>query len=663
MTSWALIAACAVVLVLPLVWRARRRRFDPFEPIVLFALAWGAMFVVRPTAMLMGDERSFWGLDVLPTLPRALLLPGVGATAFVVGYELLPARRVAVRLPTPRPIDESIAVTAALVTCLVALVALAFFLPSNALEALRVLLGGRSAELGEALSRTWNYVVNTSLLFAPAALVLTALALRRRSPLLIATTLLVLLVALVRVLPAGGSVRPPALARRHRRARVRDARQATAHRRARGDRSARVRRLLFHPAVPQPTDDRTLETAVEELAERPHAIFDPVVNSADAEMVLSLSAALTVVPEELPHRWGGATVGNLATRPVPRELWSGKPRPPGETVVATIWPQHYPALNLAFTPLLPLYWDFGLLGVAAGMAVFGFLCRLLYEWFAIHRRDFVAQVVYAASVWFVVIAARNDPVDTIVLAAFLLAPVIAIIAVASEGVLPARIRTLPRHPRRRPTGRLGRRVEPEIGLAARPTSRRPRPLVLLLAGEGRQCAVRDGRGPSTSPVVDTECSWRQEPPTTPSGNRLRAGSSGPESAGVASRSVAAGTTCPRHQSALTRAMYEASLYATGTTALPRRAPDAIVGWEPHARRRRARARGGAPLSQAVRARVPGPPWAPERCRAAWKAAAGSRWLIENAEVGLCAKRSGRGRHRRRIPGVLREPRDRPERDP
>jgi hypothetical protein len=448
MTTWALITACAIVLVLPLAWRARRRRFDPFEPIVLFALAWGAMFVIRPTAMLVRDERWFWGLDVLPTLPRALLLAGVGATAFVVGYELLPARRVAVRLPTPRPIDESVAVTAALVTCLVALVALAFFLPTNALEALRVLLGGRSAELGEALSRTSNYVVNTSLLFAPAALVLTALALRRRSPPLIAATLLVLLLALVRVLPAGGRfVLLPLLGG------ILVLVYVMRHKRPRTAVLVAIGVLAFFGSYftlqfRDPTDDRTLETAIEELADRPHAIFDPVVSSADAEMVLALSAALTVVPDELPHRWGGATVGNLATRPVPRELWSGKPRPPGETVVATIWPQHYPALNLAFSPLLPLYWDFGILGVAVGMALFGFGCRLLYEWFAIHRRDFVAQVVYAASVWFVVIAARNDPVDTIVLAAFLLAPVIAIIAVASEGVLPARIRTLSRDPRR-----------------------------------------------------------------------------------------------------------------------------------------------------------------------------------------------------------------------
>ena len=506
MTTWALITACAVVLVLPLVWRARGRRFDPFEPIVLFALAWGAMFVVRPTAMLVGDERSFWGLDVLPTLPRALLLAGVGATAFVVGYELLPTRRVAVRLPTPRPIDESIAVTAALVTCLVALVALAFFLPTNALEALRVLLGGRSAELGEALSRTSNYVVNTSLLFAPAALVLTALALRRRSPLLIATTLLVLLLALVRVLPAGGRfVLLPLLGGIFVLVYVmRDKRPRTAVLVVIG--VLAFVGSYFTLQFRDPTDDRTLETAVEELAERPHAIFDPVVSSADAEMVLALSAALTVVPEELPHRWGGATVGNLATRPVPRELWSGKPRPPGETVVATIWPQHYPALNLAFTPLLPLTGTSAFWAWRPGWRCSDSCAGCCTSGSRSIGRDFVAQVVYAASVWFVVIAARNDPVDTLVLAAFLLAPVIAIVAVASEGVLPARVWALPRHPRGSPTQhtreyglRAGRVPRDDGSLDARPLDVRRR-------RSPRVDAVDPASSPPSIPVLRSRIS-------------------------------------------------------------------------------------------------------------------------------------------------------------
>jgi hypothetical protein len=440
-TAWALIVGSALVLVLPLAWRARRGRFDPFEPIVLFALAWGAMFVVRPTAMLVRDERSFWGLDVQPTLPRALLLAQVGAVAFVVGYQLLPARYLAARLPTPRPVDSSIAAAAALVACVIAIVAVALFLPlSDGLDALRILVGGRSAEFGEVLSGSSTYIVNASLLVAPAALVLTALAIRRPSSPLVVAASLALVLALVRLLPTGGRiVLLPLLGGIFVFVFViRDRRPRAAALVALGILALVASYFTLH--FRDPTDDQTVETAVEELADRPHAIFDPVISSADAEMVLALSAALTVIPDELPHRWGGATAGNLATRPVPRELWPGKPRPPGQVVVATVWPHLYPGFDPAFTPLLVLYWDFGIAGVAAGMALFGLLCRLLYEWFLLHRRAFAAQLVFAASLWFVVVGARNDPVDTLVLATFLIAPLVAIVAVASEGVLPVRIR-------------------------------------------------------------------------------------------------------------------------------------------------------------------------------------------------------------------------------
>jgi hypothetical protein len=52
-----------------------------------------------------------------------------------------------------------------------------------------------------------------------------------------------------------------------------------------------------------------------------------------------------------------------------------------------------------------------------------------------------AQLLFATSLWFVVIAARNDPVDTLVFAAFLVGPVLAIVTVASEGFLAARLRS------------------------------------------------------------------------------------------------------------------------------------------------------------------------------------------------------------------------------
>jgi hypothetical protein len=130
-TTWILIVGCGTVLALPLVWRIGQHRFDPFEPIVLFALAYGVMFVVRPASMLVNDERTFWGVEVLPTLPRALVLALVGAVAFVTGYELRTGRVAATRLPTPRPIDIRIALGAALAASAIALIALVVFLPAS----------------------------------------------------------------------------------------------------------------------------------------------------------------------------------------------------------------------------------------------------------------------------------------------------------------------------------------------------------------------------------------------------------------------------------------------------------------------------------------------------------------------------------------------------
>jgi hypothetical protein len=439
-TNWVLIVGCGVVLALPLAWRLARRTFDPFEPIVLFALAYGAMFVARPASVLTQDETRFWGVDILPTLPRALVLALVGAVAFVVGYEVRLGRGLGARIPAPPPVDTRIAAAATLILAGLATVALAVFLPtSEGPEALRLLLRGRSGEFGALLKGSSTYVWYGSLLFAPAAFVLIGLTMRARTPLLAAAAAGVSTLALVRLVPVGtriallpllGGVFVLAYVMQDRRPRALTLGALAA---------VALLVSFFTLDLRDPTDDLTVSSAAHELGDRPQAVFDPVLRGADAEMVLALSAALTVVPDELPHRWGGATVGDLVTRPIPRELWAGKPLPPGEKVVSTVWPQYYPALDPAFSPLLVFYWDFGLPGVALGMALFGVLARCFYEWLLRHRGRFGAQLIFSMGLWFVVIAARNDPVDTIVFASFLVLPVVAVVIVASETRLPARL--------------------------------------------------------------------------------------------------------------------------------------------------------------------------------------------------------------------------------
>jgi hypothetical protein len=434
--SWALIAAVALVLLLPIAWRIGQRRFDPFEPLVLFTLAWGAMFVARPVSMLVGEERSFVGLDVMPTFRSALLLALVGAAGFVAGYEMRAGRRLAQRLPAPRSVDVRVATVGALVVVGLGLVALMLILPAaEGIDALRALFAGRNANDG-LLQPSSSYISHASVLLAPAAFVLVGVALRERSPGLAIIAALTLALALARVVPGGARmVLLPLLGGIFVLVYV----MRTTRPRAPLLAVLVLLALLgsyFTLQLRDPTDDVTLRTGVEQLLHRPQAVLDPVLNGSDAEMVLALSAALTVVPDELGHRWGGATIGNLVTRPVPREIWSRKPRPPGETVVATVWPD-LSGVDPAFSPLLVLYWDFGLVGVVLGMALFGLLARLFYEWFLVHRHAFGAQLLFSTGVWLVVIAARNDPVDTIALGAFLVGPVVAIVAIASEGLVPA----------------------------------------------------------------------------------------------------------------------------------------------------------------------------------------------------------------------------------
>src|SRR5213593_758658 len=87
------------VLVAPIGRRLLRRRLDPFEPIVLFAVAYGVMFVVRPAAMIATHHLSYDGprtsTDVSATFSKMLVLALVGAVAFVAAYETPIGRRFA----------------------------------------------------------------------------------------------------------------------------------------------------------------------------------------------------------------------------------------------------------------------------------------------------------------------------------------------------------------------------------------------------------------------------------------------------------------------------------------------------------------------------------------------------------------------------------------
>jgi hypothetical protein len=160
------------------------------------------------------------------------------------------------------------------------------------------------------------------------------------------------------------------------------------------------------------------------LVERPSQVFHLVLYRGDAEMAPALAGALTVVPERLGYRYGGASIGALFVRPIPRQLWHGKPEPDGRRIVAAVWPDLTGYFEPSYSTLLSFYWDFGIAGVLAGMVMFGIGCRALYEWFLRHADSFGAQLIFSVALWFVVVETRDGPVDTVVFAGVILLPLV-----------------------------------------------------------------------------------------------------------------------------------------------------------------------------------------------------------------------------------------------
>lgn len=404
----------AIVLALPIAWRVAQRRFDPFEPILVFALAWGVMFVVRPLAIVIRDDTNFHGVDIGSTLDKAVLLALLGGVAFVIGNEAVVAKRLAARIPaTTSRWTARRALVGSCIASGLGMASLAVFLLSiGGTSAVGTFLRGRSTELDELMRDSPLILFWFSLLVIPGALTAFAVAVARpRYRTLLAAALLIAL-ALLRIVPTGSRLNVLVLIGAI-------VVVAYLHRSRRPGLIAVVVGFLVALTVSYSflffryaETRESFPAVVRSVGSTPDRIFAPVLRGADAEMAPALAGALRVIPADLGYAYGEATLVDLVARPVPRVLWNGKPLPHTQRVTGIVWPEarELGGFDPAFTPLLSFFWDFGLLGVVIGMFGYGLVARGLYEYLLRTSGDTRVQVVYAAALWTVVVAVRFDPV-------------------------------------------------------------------------------------------------------------------------------------------------------------------------------------------------------------------------------------------------------------
>jgi hypothetical protein len=425
-----LLVAIAAVLVVPMARRVHRRRFDPFEPIVLFAAAYGVMFVVRPAAMLAKDAVSYTGprttLDVSATFTEMLAIALLGAVSFVAAYELVLRRADRHTATVAGPdLDFGRATLLAIGLAALGIGSFAVFLASAdgiaTLEA--TFRSGREAGLDPTIEAN-RYLWQAFFVLVPAAVILLAVGSAEHRPAVVAAALVVIAIFLLREIPLGARISLLPLV---------GGLFVLYYLRLSSRPSLRTLLVLvllavFASAFLSDLRARTTrgETVMETFsrAASPSRLADSVLLGPDSEMAPTFAAALTVIPESLGHSYGETIFGDLVVRPIPRPLWEGKPEPPRERLVATLWrsEREAAAINPEFSVLLYPYWDFGLIGVAIGLALAGAGCRAFYRYLGDRETETSAQVLYALAIWFVVIGLRNSPVDTLILAVFIVAP-------------------------------------------------------------------------------------------------------------------------------------------------------------------------------------------------------------------------------------------------
>jgi hypothetical protein len=205
----ALIVLIAAILFVPLAMRISQRAFDPFEPIVLFAAVYGAMFVIRPSAMLIRDDLVYEGprttLDISGTSTEMLVLALLGALGFVGGYLSPAGPALARRAPGLQgPRDIRVTGLVAFVVGTAGIAVFTFALASaRGLDSISLYFHGRSAEVREALGASSFYPWAATFAVVPSTIAVAAVAWARRSWRFALLALVLAAVLLLRALPTG----------------------------------------------------------------------------------------------------------------------------------------------------------------------------------------------------------------------------------------------------------------------------------------------------------------------------------------------------------------------------------------------------------------------------------------------------------------------------
>ena len=445
--SSVLLIALGVVLMAPTAAKLMMGTFDPLEPHFLFAIAYGAMFLVRPVAVLATDDFAYPTGAASVNFSRGfepmLVLCLLGAVGFMVGYLLPLGRDLALHItPPPRGYSPAIAGLAASAFAFIGVALFLLFLAyAGGLDALSLWVQGRSFQLTQLLSASNKYLVVGPVILLPAAVMLLGLGTTHRNAGIVAIGVVAALALVLIAAPTGRrswlfplflSVAIYFYVTKDRRPSLK------------GVVAALMMLLALSALVGTVRSAKVRQTvgvsqSVANLADDPSRIFQPLTQGADASLATGLAALLSMPADRYSVAYSGqAVIGDLLTRPVPRSLWAAKPEPPRQKAARALFGRKADVFfaNPEFSVILYPYLDAGPGGVLLFMVIYGCLARALYEYAMAHRGNVATRLGYALLLPVLVAGVRDSPVDTFARSTFVMVPLVCTFLMARLFVYP-----------------------------------------------------------------------------------------------------------------------------------------------------------------------------------------------------------------------------------
>jgi hypothetical protein len=428
---------CFLVAPLPIFVRVAQRRFDPFEPIQIVAIAFIILYGLRPGAELIWNIKSFSNQYARDGFDGAALISAVGMLSVYLGYALTAGRRIAVRTPSvPSKWDPQRSVRFGTQLLIVCVLLTGLFAVTVGPSTLFHFYLGRSQTTSQTFLAVSGYVALGPYLTIPASIIFLFAYARLRT----FKTLVLFLVSLAGAVfisfPQGDRTYVLALVmpllmfpylRKHRRPRALALTLALIGailglNLLMATRNVGVQRPSFGAAL--------VDTVTHVPGQLKH--FVTGVDLAEFSVL------------ELEHEAYSTRTNPLTFHPlqtllcavgywVPRKILHNKPPAAGQWVVDRLFPETK-QIRASFNPaLFGDFWaDGGWWTIVIYDILVGIICRFIWEYFKRHSFSEGVQILFAATLPVLVIMVRNSVVDAFARSLFLSGPLLLCLIVCSR---------------------------------------------------------------------------------------------------------------------------------------------------------------------------------------------------------------------------------------